>query len=138
MALSNRVCRHLDPRTDCCTVYAERPLVCRIDDVFHQRLEGVVPARVFYLLQARSCATLDARNAHLPRMMAEQLVDEACAGPHEGSDVLLSRESRVAAALTVDPDQVETGMRHILEVAKELMLQGVDPDAGRSNRSYSG
>lgn len=136
MALADGSCRHLDPGTNLCTVYAQRPLACRVDDVFRQHVAGVVPARVFYLLQANSCVTLDERNAGLPRMVAERLVDMVDAGEpgiftsssESGGERLAvaPRESRVQAMLALGPDEVHAGMPHILAVAQELMLQSFE------------
>ena len=60
------VCRHYDESTRLCSVYDDRPLVCRIDRYYETRLRGKMPTVTFYAIQAHTCASLDADNADLP------------------------------------------------------------------------
>ena len=126
MALADGRCRHLDLQTDRCSVYAQRPLVCRVDDFFHSRMADTIPARVYYLIQARSCVGLDAGNAELPRMMAEQLVDSQPIGSPDDGGAAPTREARIEAMMALRPDELERGVQHILAAVGELSPQEVE------------
>ncbi|NBO18909.1 MAG: hypothetical protein EBV03_06735, partial [Proteobacteria bacterium] len=52
------VCVHLDATTQRCGVYAQRPLICRVDDLYQQRLTTQLTPRVYYLVQAEGCVAL--------------------------------------------------------------------------------
>jgi Fe-S-cluster containining protein len=70
-------CTHYDTATALCRIYETRPLLCRVDEIYAQRFERLVPRRVYYLLQAATCAQLDARNAGLPAAIGEALGEPA-------------------------------------------------------------
>lgn len=72
----NGVCVHLDASTQRCGVYAQRPLICRVDDLYQQRLATQLTPRVYYLVQAEGCVALDACNQQMPERVREQLAAE--------------------------------------------------------------
>ncbi|WP_137937686.1 YkgJ family cysteine cluster protein [Chitinivorax sp. B] len=59
------VCRFLDERTDLCTVYATRPLQCRVDDSYTMRFRSTMSARTYYMAQVNRCTKLNPINAAL-------------------------------------------------------------------------
>lgn len=67
---------HLDATKQQCSVYAQRPLICRVDDLYQQRLATQLTPRVYYLVQAEGCVTLDARNQSMPEVVRQQLAAE--------------------------------------------------------------
>ncbi|OWQ89613.1 hypothetical protein CDN98_03565 [Roseateles terrae] len=69
-------CMHLDAATQRCAVYAERPLICRIDELYQQRLSRQLTPRVYYLVQAAGCVALDASNREVPQAVMQALADE--------------------------------------------------------------
>ncbi|SEK63680.1 Fe-S-cluster containining protein [Roseateles sp. YR242] len=117
MALEDGTCRHLDIRTHHCSIYSERPLVCRVDEVYERRVAGHASARVFYLLQAQVCASLDARNSALPRLVAEALMSP----PSNNAPSM--HEQRLQDFMTLEPDELQEGLRHILGVARSLIAE---------------
>lgn len=70
------VCVHLDATTQQCGVYAQRPLICRVDDLYQQHLATRLTPRVYYLVQAEGCVALDERNQQVPERVREQLAAE--------------------------------------------------------------
>lgn len=52
-------CRYYDDATRLCTVYDQRPEVCRIDRYYETRLRDQLDAKVFYTIQALNCAHAD-------------------------------------------------------------------------------
>jgi Fe-S-cluster containining protein len=67
------ICHHYDEATRLCTVYDDRPLVCRIDRYYEVRLREQMPAMTFYAIQAHTCAALDSDNADLPAKVFAEL-----------------------------------------------------------------
>tara|TARA_R110002167_G_scaffold188380_1_gene389967 strand:- start:25640 stop:25867 length:228 start_codon:yes stop_codon:yes gene_type:complete len=55
---SDGVCRHLDEQTHLCTIYEERPLVCRVEDYYQTNLSSVVSWSVFVDLNVEICNEL--------------------------------------------------------------------------------
>jgi uncharacterized protein len=67
------VCQHYDEVTRLCTVYDERPLVCRIDRYYETRLRHKMPATTFYTIQAYTCVSLSRDNADLPHTVLGEM-----------------------------------------------------------------
>ena len=83
------ICRHLDTTTQRCAVYAERPLICRIGDLYQQRLAKRLTPRVYYLVQAAGCVSRDPRNQEVPAAVLQCLAeaqDSASPAPAPLSD----------------------------------------------------
>lgn len=49
------VCRHFDEASKGCTIYATRPLTCRVDEYYAEHLQGRVELIEFYQLNAEFC-----------------------------------------------------------------------------------
>lgn len=67
------VCKHYDEATRLCTVYENRPLMCRIDGYYETRLREQLDARVYYTIQALTCSHLDPDNADVPEQTRNAL-----------------------------------------------------------------
>lgn len=52
------VCRYLDESTNQCTVYDNRPLKCRIDDMFHAHYKNEYSLTEYYALNHQACNQL--------------------------------------------------------------------------------
>jgi uncharacterized protein len=93
------ICRHLDPHDQRCAVYEQRPLICRVDELYRERLSTRLSARVYYLVQAQGCVTLDASNADVPAEVMRRLAqDEGGPAPLPLSDQEL--EEGLVAVMT--------------------------------------
>jgi Fe-S-cluster containining protein len=90
-------CQHYNAGSSQCAIYAQRPLICRVDEMYQQHLAATMSRRVYYLLQAEACASLDPWNARLPEKMAEQL------GAH--------------TIARLSPEETREGLRQIMAVA---------------------
>ncbi|MGI2024410.1 YkgJ family cysteine cluster protein [Shewanella glacialipiscicola] len=55
---SDGVCRHFDEQTHLCTIYDERPLVCRVEDYYQANLSSSVSWTVFVDLNVDICNEL--------------------------------------------------------------------------------
>lgn len=55
---SDGVCRHFDEKTHLCTIYQDRPLVCRVEDYYQVNLSSVVSWAVFVDLNVEICNEL--------------------------------------------------------------------------------
>ncbi len=51
-------CRHLDKTTNLCTIYAERPLICRVDDFYDAYLSTTIEREEFYRQNKDICRQL--------------------------------------------------------------------------------
>ncbi|QNA89302.1 YkgJ family cysteine cluster protein [Massilia sp. Dwa41.01b] len=51
-------CRHFDEPGKRCTIYAQRPLVCRVEAYYEQHLSGQVSWPEFVRINLAICATL--------------------------------------------------------------------------------
>ena len=54
----NGVCSQLDLATNECKIYANRPLVCRVDEMFEKYFSSVLSKAEFYGLNAKCCNIL--------------------------------------------------------------------------------
>ncbi|WAC74594.1 YkgJ family cysteine cluster protein [Roseateles sp. SL47] len=110
------VCRHHDAVTQRCTIYAERPLICRVDDLYRERLAGQVTRRVYYLLQAQACVALDASNSGMPLEMARQLVME------EGTALSpVDPDSDLEAMASLPPEEAAQGLEQVMTAVQPLL-----------------
>lgn len=48
------VCRYLDG--DICSIYADRPLLCRVDDVYDAYFSDTISREEYYRLNEQACA----------------------------------------------------------------------------------
>lgn len=127
MNLGDGVCRHLDTVTQRCAIYAQRPLICRVDDLYRERLAGSVTPRVYYLLQAHACAALDPRNASLPGIVANWV--------QAGDETDLAVDQRAASKACpdtamhtepnqrLDPAEATDGYDKLMAVVSTLLTQ---------------
>lgn len=49
------VCKYLSEEDDLCLIYAERPLICRVDDYYDKNLIGKLTRNEYYRLNYESC-----------------------------------------------------------------------------------
>ncbi|UXH76239.1 YkgJ family cysteine cluster protein [Roseateles amylovorans] len=147
--LGDGVCRHLDPASQRCTVYVQRPLVCRVDDLYRQRLAGSISKRVYYLLQAHACAEMDARNLAMPAEVALQLTLEMrSGGSGVGAGTAVDMEAglteavgghpaahRVGVPVRLDPDEAAEAMNKLMAVAATLLEEPAGPQAALPSAS---
>lgn len=52
-------CRHYDTAARLCTIYGERPDICRVDRVYTLRYAGLCTWETFVALNLRVCAQLE-------------------------------------------------------------------------------
>lgn len=52
---SDGICRHFDEEAHLCTIYEERPLVCRVEDYYRARLAEVIPWQEFVRINVAIC-----------------------------------------------------------------------------------
>lgn len=52
------VCRHFDETSRRCTIYAERPLVCRVEEYYVRHLSEQVSWENFVAINLQICASL--------------------------------------------------------------------------------
>ena len=55
------VCAHLNLATNECEIYAARPLVCRVDEMFESYFSSIYSKKQFYALNAKACNILQAK-----------------------------------------------------------------------------
>jgi citrate synthase len=125
---------HYDAQTALCTIYETRPLICRVDQIYAQRFERLMPRRTFYLLQAATCARLDARNAGLPAAVARELGEPAgdvSVHPDE------ARQAMVQILRELSP--LDDGMPDAIDTEKALQaVAQLQPAAAQGVASPSG
>ncbi|WP_104711452.1 YkgJ family cysteine cluster protein [Helicobacter felis] len=56
--LGNGVCRHLDPQTQRCLIYENRPQICRIDAMYEKVFYKHYSLEEFYALNLKACQIL--------------------------------------------------------------------------------
>ncbi len=52
------VCSWLNLDTNECQIYAQRPVVCRVDEMFERYFSSIYSKRKFYALNAKACNLL--------------------------------------------------------------------------------
>ena len=58
MTGSDGVCKYLDESTNLCTIYAERPIFCRVDEFYEKNLSDKMSREEFYRLNKEVCKKL--------------------------------------------------------------------------------
>lgn len=56
----NGVCRYLDEKTNLCTIYNERPLLCNVDAMYEFLYQDKMTREEFYQLNYEECKKLKA------------------------------------------------------------------------------
>lgn len=54
----NGVCIYFDPGTLLCTIYENRPLKCRVDDMYDEYYSTVMDRKAFYEMNYKACEEL--------------------------------------------------------------------------------
>ena len=54
-ALKNGVCKHFDRKTRLCKIYFERPLQCRVDELYEKNMKHFMSKERYYINQALIC-----------------------------------------------------------------------------------
>lgn len=54
----NGVCRHFNEQSHNCAIYADRPLVCRVEDYYRANLAEVIPWDEFVKINVEICLRL--------------------------------------------------------------------------------
>ena len=67
------VCTYFDEKTNLCTTYESRPLVCNVDKMYDNRYKDTLTPKAYYLVQARSCVDLLPQNQDMPLKTEEAL-----------------------------------------------------------------
>lgn len=55
MAKSNGVCKYLDESTNLCTIYDQRPIFCRVDELYEKNLANKISREEFYRINKEIC-----------------------------------------------------------------------------------
>lgn len=58
LARDDGVCRHFDEQNNLCSIYAERPLVCRVEEYYEQHLTEQFAWDDFVKINLRICELL--------------------------------------------------------------------------------
>ena len=58
LALSNGTCRYLNPDTNLCTIYKQRPLFCNVDAYYDKFLKNEMDRKTYYALNKKECQRL--------------------------------------------------------------------------------
>jgi hypothetical protein len=56
------VCRYFDSKSRLCGCYEDRPLVCRVDDMYFRYFSEVMPLEKYYRLNADVCLELQQKD----------------------------------------------------------------------------
>ena len=54
----NGVCKYLDEKTNLCEIYENRPLICRVDDMYHKYFNKIYSKQEYYKLNYNACKKL--------------------------------------------------------------------------------
>lgn len=98
------VCKHYDEASRLCAVYSQRPLGCRIDAYYAQRLGDLLDARIYYTVQALACAALDPSNAEVPALTSSMLRVEGLGDGIVALDAVQVAEATRQVAATLRPE----------------------------------
>lgn len=52
------ICRYYDPKSRLCTIYEERPLICRVDEGYIKWFKEVMSMEEYYELNYKACTEL--------------------------------------------------------------------------------
>lgn len=58
ICLPDGVCKFLDKETNMCSIYDNRPIICRVDDFYYQYLPNIMSIGDFYTLNKEYCKLL--------------------------------------------------------------------------------
>jgi len=59
--LGNGVCKYFDFVSNSCKIYQDRPLVCRVDEMYEKRFSKLFSKEEFYIENAKICNALQER-----------------------------------------------------------------------------
>mgnify|MGYP002622429365 CR=1 FL=1 len=62
MALPDDSCKFLDKEKNLCTIYSERPIICRVDELYEKILYKDFSREEYYRLNKEICKKLQAKN----------------------------------------------------------------------------
>ena len=60
MAKPDGVCKYLDEATNLCTIYNERPIFCRVDELYEKNLSDKISREDFYRINKEVCKKFQA------------------------------------------------------------------------------
>ena len=60
MAKPDGVCKYLDEATNLCTIYNERPIFCRVDELYEKNLSDKMSRADFYHINKEVCKKFQA------------------------------------------------------------------------------
>lgn len=60
MAKPGGVCKYLDEATNLCTIYNERPIFCRVDELYEKNLSDKISREDFYRINKEVCKKFQA------------------------------------------------------------------------------
>ena len=60
MAKPDGVCKYFDESKNLCTIYAERPIFCRVDELYEKNLSDKMTREEFYQLNKEVCRKFQA------------------------------------------------------------------------------
>ena len=60
MAKPDGVCEYLDEATNLCTIYEERPIFCRVDELYEKNLSDKMSRADFYRINKEVCKKFQA------------------------------------------------------------------------------
>jgi len=55
MANPDGVCKYLDEATNLCTIYSQRPIFCRVDELYEKNLADKMSREEFYRINKEVC-----------------------------------------------------------------------------------
>ena len=61
MALPDDSCKYLDKEKNLCTIYSERPLICRVDELYEKYLYKEISREEYYKMNKKVCSQLQAK-----------------------------------------------------------------------------
>ena len=62
MAKPDGVCKYLDEATNLCTIYNERPIFCRVDELYEKNLSDKMSREDFYRINKEVCKKFQSKN----------------------------------------------------------------------------
>jgi Fe-S-cluster containining protein len=113
------ICVHFDEATRLCQVYEARPMACSVDRAFSNLFQDRISANVYYMVQARACATLLPENADMPQrteaaLREAGLFNEEAVGAQSAQQIITAKITEDAFRhfrLASDGKQAACGMR---------------------------
>lgn len=59
------ICRHFSEKDNLCSIYSERPLVCRVEEYYHAYLEHAYEWKTFVAMNVAICEDLKNQVQHV-------------------------------------------------------------------------